>query len=235
MPTFNFKSKEIKRAEKLNKLRGVIRTGHSVPYGTFSIYGNDAAIYGIKSKTTGKQYIGATKHIQRRLMKHFNELKHNRHRAKIFQEDYNKYGFNDFEIIIYENTNEDLLIKEKNKQVEIGINNLYNEKISGVYITEERRQQIINQNRSTHKSKEYREKMSKLKTNRIRQYDLDFTPIKDWESCKEIVETLGYTRSVILSCCNGNKVRAYNCYWKYIDDNGNIVNNGYIKARKKEL
>lgn len=50
----------------------------------------------------------------------------------------------------------------------------------------------------------------------------------------KICETLGYTRSVILSCCNGSKPKAYGYKWRYIDDNGNILKSGYTKARSKQ-
>lgn len=236
MPTFNFE--HVSKTINENKVRngyGIIRKNSNIPYGTFSVYGNSQAVYGIKSKTTNKIYVGSTKHIQRRLMKHFNELFHNRHRAKQLQEDFNKYGFNDFDIIIYDtNKNTNLLAKEKEIQISIGIDNIYNEKISGCWVKEEYRQKLANSSKATHKTKEYRQKMSKLKTNKIAQYHFSGTCIKIWDSAIKICEELGYTRSVILSCCNGNKPHAYGFDWRYIDDDGNIVKDGYAKARIKQ-
>lgn len=234
MPTFTFKqaSKVAIEKEHFNG-KGLYRKNANVPYGTFSIYGNDKAVYGIKSKITNKIYIGSTKHIQRRLMKHFNELFHNRHRATKLQEDFNKYGFDSFDIIIYDTNTNNLLEKEKELQISIGINNLYNRKISGYWVDEEYRNKLANSSKDTHKTKEYREKMSKLKTNKIAQYYLNGEFIKIWDSAIEICNTLNYTKSVILSCCNGNKPRAYGYLWNYVDDDGNIVKNGYMKARKK--
>ena len=235
MPYFNFQlAKKEKTLNKVYGTYGKVYKNANVPYGTFSVYGNGQAIYGIKSKTTNKVYIGSTKHIQRRLMKHFNELFHNRHRTKQLQKDFNKYGFNDFDIIIY-NTDTDinLLEEERKLQISINVDNLYNEKISGCWVKEEYRQQLANSSKSTHKTKEYRNKMSKLKTNKIAQYNIVGELIKIWDSAIQICETLGHTRSVILSCCNGNKPRAYGYLWKYIDDEGNIIKNGYLKARKK--
>lgn len=75
--------------------------------------------------------------------------------------------------------------------------------------------------------------MRKLKTNRIAQYDMNMDIIKIWDSVREICSVLGYTRSVILSCCNGSKPRAYGYNWRYVDDNGNIVLDGYAKGRNK--
>lgn len=233
MIEFTFSSKNFNKNKHTN-VYGCIRNGHNYAYGTFSKYGNDAAIYGIKNKITNKVYIGSTIHIQRRLMKHFNELDHNRHKTKLLQQEYNKYGFTNFEIIIYNDkpNEKDLLNFERELQIQIGIDNLYNEKISGYWVTEELKQKYANASKATHKTKEYRNKMSKLKTNRIRQYDLAMNPIKDWESALQIVEELGYTRSVILSCCNGSKKRAYGYNWRYIDEYGNIILDGYQKARQ---
>lgn len=228
MPTFSFE-KEV----KIKKDLSIIRTGHHTVYGTFSKYGNDCAIYGIKCKENNKVYIGSTKHIQRRLMKHFSELHLNRHRTKQLQKDYNLYGKNAFDIIIYSTDPNELLKVEKEKQLEIGIDNLYNEKISGVWVKDEYRQQLSNSSKATHKTKEYRNKMSKLKTNKVAQYSLNMELIKVWDSALQICEELGYTRSVILSCCNGSKPRAYGFNWRYITDDGHLVYDGYAKGRKK--
>ena len=237
MPQINF-NMNIKKENK-NNIHGTygrIYKNANVPYGTFSKYGNNQAVYGIKSKTTNKIYIGATKHIQRRLMKHFNELYHNKHRNKLLQQDFNKYGFNDFEIIIYDTNKDTNILKlEKELQIKTGINNIYNEKISGYWIKEEYRQQLSNSSKATHKTKEYREKMSKLKTNKIAQYHFSGTLIKIWDSAIQICKILGHTRSVILSCCNGNKPHAYGYDWRYVDNDGNIVKNGYLKAKQNKI
>lgn len=211
---------------------GKLRQGDNVPYGTFSIYGNNGAIYGLKCKHNNKVYVGATKHIQRRLMKHFNELYHNRHRCKELQKDFNKYTRHGFEIIIYENTEEALLTKEKAIQIALGIENLYNEKISGYYVHPDYSAKLASSHKNTHKTEEYRQKMSKLKTNKIGQYSMDMELIKIWDSAIQICDKFGYTRSVILCACNGSKKQAYGYKWRYVDDNGDIVSNGYLKAKK---
>lgn len=236
MPTFNFNkaSKSIKKSS-VHGAYGVVYSRNNIPYGIFAKYGNDRAIYGIRSLITNKIYVGATAHIQRRLLKHFNELFHDRHRTKELQKDFNKYGFDSFEIIIYDSSAEtNLLEKEKEIQISIGIDGLYNEKISGYYIKEEYRQQLANASKDSHKTKEYREKMSKIKTNKIAQYSLNMELVKIWDSCNQIHKVLQHTKSVILSCCNGSKPRAYGYNWRYVDDEGNILTSGYIKARKNK-
>ena len=140
---------------------------------------------------------------------------------------------NDFSIIIHKDKSKNLLYDEKVIQKSIGINDLYNEKISGFYITKEYRNQLANSSKSTHKTKEYRNKMSAIKTNKVAQYNLNEELIKVWDSAIQICEQCNYTRSVILSVCNGNKPRAYNYLWKYVDEHNNVVKDGYAKGRRK--
>ncbi len=220
----------------IKKGYGIIRPNANIPYGYFSKYGNNKAVYGIKCIDTNKQYIGATNHIQRRLLKHFNELFHNRHKNKLLQKDFNLYGLKSFDIIIYDNNEDTILLdKEKEIQISIGIDNLYNEKISGVYITEEYRNKLASSSKDSHKTNEYREKMRKIKSNKIAQYNIDYTLIKIWDSSKEICDILYYTRSVILSCCNKSKKTAYGYIWRYVDDDGNILENGYKNKNKIKI
>ena len=76
--------------------------------------------------------------------------------------------------------------------------------------------------------------MHNLKSNKIAQYDYYGNLIKIWDSSRTICDTTNYTRSVILSCCNGNKKTAYGYIWRYVDDNGDILTSGYIKARQRK-
>jgi len=52
---------------------------------------------------------------------------------------------------------------------------------------------------------------------KIIQYDLDDNLIKVWNSQKEIIDTLGYTQSVISNCCIGKIKSAYGYKWKYFE------------------
>ena len=78
-------------------------------------------------------------------------------------------------------------------------------KISNYYMDDKLRQKYANSDKSSHKTKEYREKMSNLKSNYIAQFDLAGNPIAIWDSVNEIHEKLGYTCSVIRCGCNGSK------------------------------
>ena len=49
-------------------------------------------IYRILNQENKLCYIGQSRTVKRRMSTHFNELKHNKHRNKKMQADYNKYG-----------------------------------------------------------------------------------------------------------------------------------------------
>lgn len=237
MPEFSSKLAKEFTKESIKRVNahgnyGEVRKNDNFAYGEFSKYGNSPTIYGIKCNITNKIYVGSTKNISRRLSKHFSLLYRNEHPNKTLQNDYNIFGYNNFEIIIYNNNPTNLLEEEREIQINIGIDYLYNEKISNYYMSEELRLKHANSDKSSHKTKEYRDKMSKLKTNKVAQYDLVMNLIKIWDSAKQICEELGYTRSVILSCCNRSKPHAYGYNWRYVDDYGNIILDGYAKARK---
>jgi group I intron endonuclease len=63
-----------------------------------------SGIYIIGSKThPDRCYVGSTKNLQQRLIKHRNQLKYGKHHSPILQDHYNKYGLNDltFSVLMY--------------------------------------------------------------------------------------------------------------------------------------
>ena len=212
---------------------GKVRSNQNVKYGVFAKL-HKPGIYSIICNKTNKVYIGSSNDVQRRCIKHFSELRLNRHRCKQLQLDYNIFGYDSFSVEIIEETDEFLLEKEKQYQINKGIENLYNEKISNYYMKEELKTVLAHNNKSSHKTDEYRTKMSKLKTNKIAKFELNGDYIETFDSAIKVCEKFNYTRSVILSACNGSKKTAYGFQWRYVDDDYNIITNGYEKARKNK-
>lgn len=71
-------------------------------------------IYYIRNRINDKKYIGQTIDFKRRKWEHKNELFNNKHRNLELQQDFNKYGFENFEVVILEycNNRKQLLERE---------------------------------------------------------------------------------------------------------------------------
>ncbi len=59
-------------------------------------------IYIIRNSVNGKFYLGSTKSFHKRRLRHFNELRKNKHHSIHLQRAWNKYGGQSFEFIIIE-------------------------------------------------------------------------------------------------------------------------------------
>lgn len=59
-------------------------------------------IYIIQNMINGKYYLGSTKNVNKRKVRHFRELKNNSHHSILLQRAVNKYGIENFEFIIIE-------------------------------------------------------------------------------------------------------------------------------------
>lgn len=219
---------------KYNKVMNkFIRENDFVEYGKYSEF-SYCGIYCITCRINNIKYIGSTNDIGRRLSKHFSELRNNRHTNSRLQEDYNKYGIDSFEIECLEKTT-DLIKREIYYQLHFGIDNIYNEKISGVWMSDNLKEVYAGSSKETHKTKEYRDKMSKMKSNKICKYILLIDnqghyihkDLEVFENMEELIlKYPNYKPQVIRGVCNGSKKSAYKFQWKYIDDDGNQITNG---------
>lgn len=63
------------------------------------------------------------------------------------------------------------------------------------------------------------EKIHIIQRKKVNQYDLKGNFIKQWNSRKEIYETLGIPISNVSSCCLGYTKTAHKYIWKYYDNN----------------
>ena len=70
-------------------------------------------IYGIRCKSNGRIYIGRTTNLKCRLKCHFDQLKLNKHKNELLQNDFNEQGINNFEVYILE---DDIPIQDRNKE-----------------------------------------------------------------------------------------------------------------------
>ena len=76
-----------------------------------------AGVYAITNIQNGKQYVGSSKNIPRRKIRHFHDLRKAKHHSNYLQNSFNKYGRENFEFSILEQiseaTQEILYIKEQ--------------------------------------------------------------------------------------------------------------------------
>lgn len=198
----------------------------SIKYGYFSQFANKYGVYKIKNTITQLSYIGASSNIQARLVKHFSECRFNRHTNVRLQKDYNEHGFTSFEVSILEETT-NLLEQEIKWQLVIGIEYLYNDKITGYYITDKLRKQRANSSKATHKSSEYSQKMSTLLSKYgVIMINSQGIVIDSFDTLNAIsLKYPDFAINTIRGVCNGNKVSYKGYFWKYIDANGDVVKN----------
>lgn len=233
MEKFKLKGIYVPNFTKLKPTQSSVvkRSQDTFNYGELTQY-NYAGIYAILCNTTGIRYIGSTNNIGRRVSKHFSELKLNRHANIRFQKAYNEYGFDDFKIEIIEKTDSDLLNKEKEYQIFFGIDSIFNDKISGYWCSEEYSANKAKADKSSHKTEEYKKRMSKIKSNRVVQlllkydsqegYYLDI--VRYYESINEVIsENPTFKGQPIRGVCNGSKKSAYGFVWKFIDENNELI------------
>jgi group I intron endonuclease len=83
-------------------------------------------IYEIRNIINGKRYIGCSKHIKVRFIKHKSRLKNNKHKNSYLQNAYNKYGKDNFEYNILLKLNSESDMYEKEKELISENDNLYN-------------------------------------------------------------------------------------------------------------
>lgn len=82
-------------------------------------------IYLIRNKINGKFYLGSTKNLHKRKLKHFRDLKNKKHHSIYLQRSYDKYGVDNFEFIVIE-TSFNYLQREQWLLNLIDFNNSYN-------------------------------------------------------------------------------------------------------------
>jgi len=169
-------------------------------------------IYQIKNSVNGKCYIGQSKDIKNRFMRHKANLRHNNHVNKHLQAAWNRYGEKVFEFnIIEECCANELNVRESYwikffKSDSSG----YNMDSGGDGI------------RGYKHSEEEIEKMRRIQSPLIvLQFDLEFNFIKRWiGGSSHIRKELNYTKECIDRCCQhrGKLVHYKSCYWVYEDE-----------------
>ena len=148
-----------------------------------------SGIYKIVNTTNGKYYVGSSCNIKQRWDDHKIRLQHNRHSNEHLQNSWNKYGKEQFTLVIVEDVSRENLLLIEQKYLDIAKNNdiCYNIKFvaEGGGCSEEGRLKIIEANRrrkGSNHSIETRHKISKSMTGKHLTLD---SKIKCGESSKK--------------------------------------------------
>ena len=210
------------------------RSNQNVTYGTYSFLVKKAGVYWIKNKINNLMYIGSSKDIGSRIIKHFSQLRKGNHPNHLMLADYNKYGQEVFSFGVFEFTEEDLFIKERDYQRQYTLDMLYNLQIKDTHRSDAQRLSCKTSSKESHKTISYRNKMRALKINRIGKFEENTgVLLETFESSDEVCAKYNIAKSTLLGCCNGSKKRALGFIWHYLDENNNIMLQG--KGRKRNI
>lgn len=190
----------------------------------------NSGIYTIYNKINGKLYVGSSSQLKKRIRQHLSDLKANRHKNQHLQRAYNKYGGDNFEIIIIAFVPEnEILYYEQNLIDMLGIENLYNisptvSSLKGWKPSDETRALWSKQRTGVKQSKESR--LAARKTykdnggnkNKIAVLQIDAATnqcIREWDSAYTASKELNIQRSKITAVCKGKRKITGNYKWKY--------------------
>lgn len=203
-------------------------------------YIKNPCIYAIVNKINFKFYVGSANSIKKRICKHTEDLRLNKHDNKHLQSSVHKYGMKSFIVMILEECSKDNLLKReqywmdalKSTNQEFGYNlskiagsrlgmsnsKLHNERISKANTGKIRNKEmkyrisLAAQNRNW-----FEESHPNVKT--IEQLSLDGVLIKVWAcGAKGIERRTGICAQNIRSCQYGIKKTAGGFKWRYRND-----------------
>lgn len=177
---------------------------------------NKSGIYYIKCLVNNKIYIGQSKNIRKRFNVHKFYLRNDKNGNPYLQSAWNKYGENNFEFVVIEFCNEEILSE---KEI------YYIEKYKSMY--NENGYNICPGGHHCSVSEETKKKMSKSHTkNAVLQFDLHGNLINKWENIKEFSTSIGKTKEIrsISECCQKNTRRKTYLGYIWLFENDYIEN-----------
>ncbi len=183
-------------------------------------------IYEIYNETNGKRYIGQTKDAKQRKRQHFYELRHNIHKSKVLQEDYNKGHSLAFRIIrecsldCINDLEKEYIKKYRTTEKEFG----YNLELGGTKgrtLNEETKRKIA----ESHKGNKYmvgkkltdewKKHLSEAQPHRKRILCIETGVV--YESFADAARKTGLIRTKIVSCCTGKRNKTGGYHFAYAD------------------
>ena len=180
-----------------------------------------SGIYKIENQITKDIYIGSSVHLNNRKSRHFKDLEKQKHHSIILQRAVNKYGIENFNFIILENCNRDLLLKREQYYLDI-LQPLYNilpnaGNSLGHIVSNETKEK----NRKFALENNIKPPESTWKDRQQKVYMLDKNTleiINEFESLSSACRFIGKKEtfvSTISSCCNNERFSAFGYRWVF--------------------
>lgn len=168
---------------------------------------NKSGIYCILNKDNNKRYIGSSKNIYTRLMKHRSLLRNSRHENKLLQNTWNKHSEKSFECFVLEYVEENLLQEREQFYIDSFKSeyNLIKDVVRLVRTTE------MNKKQSITRKKLFSEGLKPNCSKEIKVYNLNGKLIYNFPTIKEAYTKLNLARTAIQQNLKGQtrKVKDY--------------------------
>lgn len=185
-------------------------------------------VYYIINKLNGDVYIGSSLEVKKRFNKHKSQLKRGIHHSAILQRAWNKYGEDNFDFIIKDEVEFDLLIETEQKHIDdtkpkYNINQIAGDvPTRGKYGREHPRykkepwnkglkgvQKGLKGNENPNYDKPAHNRKAVL------QFDKDGNLIKEWDFLKQASRELSIHYGQLSACCNGKEKTAGGFKWEF--------------------
>jgi len=170
-------------------------------------------IYTLKNKITKENYIGKSSNIYMRLGMHLTRLCNNKHRNRLLQASWNKYGVDNFELEVLEICSlQELDVKEMS-----WINKLADFNITRdgyrLSMTDESKKKMS----ETRKRKFENKELIPYQYKEVHKYDMNGTYIESYGSILEAARLNNTLSCTIVRACKTNK-SSNNFMWSYLKE-----------------
>jgi len=168
-----------------------------------------SGIYKITNTVSGKFYVGSSYNILKRFTQHKGDLRKGTHGNSKLQNAWNKYGEDAFKLEVLCKCPSEYVIKLEQWFVD-NINPYYNirkkvvESNLGITIDASVYSKIL-------KTKEARGIINR----KVYEYNLKGEYVREWNNAKEVIQTKGYTASVLRYCLQGKLNKCKDGIFKY--------------------
>lgn len=192
---------------------------------------NKLGIYCLINIVNQKRYVGSSKNLQQRLLKHRSLLRKNKHENSKLQNSWNKYNEQMFEYYILEYCEEELLTQREQYYIDTLVPEL------NITVLVERN--ILSKESRLKQANTRRERISnrdiKLACKEIHQYNLQGDYLRTYSSLKEACEVNNISASSICRYIRGEYKKGSNYLWSYTKERSLLPYTKPLKNGSKNM